>query len=54
MARAHFKIYVYRPPQINPDTTLTYIGSGNGFIPIHVTASVHRINHNITTDELSL
>lgn len=54
MARAHLKIYVYRPPQINPDTTLIYTGSGNGFIPSHVTVSVHRTHHDATADEVSL
>lgn len=50
-AIVQFKIYVYILPQINPDTTLTFICSGNGFMPTHTTALACRINHDIAVDD---
>lgn len=53
MVIAQLKIYVYIPPQINPDQTLTFIRSVNDFLPVHMTASASVISHDITADELS-
>lgn len=53
-AIAKFITYVYRPPQTNTDTNLTFIFSGNGFIPLHETASASKIRYEISADELSL